>query len=239
LVCFFAFRLWHQFLAKVQNTSRTKLVIKATFVTKLLFNHFEKQTMFFWPNRSFVLACFALSSLAFQPAHAIEVSGVNYNETIDVAGEKLQLNGVGIRYKAVFKVYTMGLYTNKKASTPEEVWAMPGNKRFTLTMLREIDAAELGRLFTRGIQENNTQADTTRSLPDVMRMGVLFGEHKTLKPGEVLEVNLVRGAGVQISIKGKPVGEPFKDPAFFKLMLNIWLGKNPADWKLKDALLGK
>jgi Chalcone isomerase-like len=194
--------------------------------------------MLFLSKNWFISTCFVVASVAFQSAHAIEVSGVNYNETIDVAGEKLQLNGVGIRYKAVFKVYTMGLYTNKKASTPEEVWAMPGNKRFTLTMLREIDASELGRLFTRGIQENNPQADTSRSLPDILRMGVLFGEHKTLKPGEVLEVNLVKGTGIQISIKGKPVGEPFKDPAFFKLMLNIWLGKNPADWKLKEALLG-
>jgi Chalcone isomerase-like len=186
----------------------------------------------------FLPACVAIASLTFQPAQAIEVSGVQYAETLDVGGEKLQLNGVGIRYKAIFKVYTMGLYTQKKTSTPEELWAMPGNKRFTLTMLREIDAAELGRLFTRGIEDNNTRADTVRSLGDISRMGLLFGEHKTLKPGEVLEVNLIKGVGLQISIKGKPVGEPFKDPAFFKLMLNIWLGKNPADWKLKDALLG-
>lgn len=183
-------------------------------------------------------ACFVIFSLAYQPAQAIEVSGVKYDDSIDVAGEKLQLNGVGIRYKAIFKVYTMGLYTSKKANTPDEVWAMPGNKRFTLTMVREIDAAELGRLFTRGIEDNNSRADTTRSLSDILRMGQLFGEHKSLKPGDVLEVNLVKGSGVQISIKGKSTGEPFKDPAFFKVMLNIWLGKSPADWKLKDAMLG-
>jgi hypothetical protein len=30
-----------------------------------------------------------------------------------------------------------------------------------------------------------------------------------------------------------------KEPAFFNALLRIWLGPAPADWKLKDALLGK
>jgi hypothetical protein len=40
-------------------------------------------------------------------------------------------------------------------------------------------------------------------------------------------------------LKGVQQGEPFKEPEFFAAMLRIWLGPNPADWKLKDALLGK
>lgn len=184
-------------------------------------------------------AIFALSVLAALPsAQALEVSGVKHDETVEVAGEKLQLNGAGIRYKAVFKVYTMGLYASKKVGSPEELWALPGNKRFTLTMLREIDAGELGRLFTRGIEDNNSRADNTRSLSDILRMSQLFSEYKSLKPGDTLVVDLVKGAGVQIYIKGKPAGEAFKDPAFFKLVMNIWLGKSPADWKLKEAILG-
>jgi Chalcone isomerase-like len=185
-----------------------------------------------------LLAFFVLNCLALQTAHALEVSGVKYDEALEVAGEKLQLNGAGIRYKAIFKVYTAGLYTSKKAGTPEEVWAQPGNKRFTITMLREIDASELGRLFTRGIEDNNSRTDATRSLADILRMSQLFSEYKSLKPGDIIVVDFIKGTGIQITIKGKPAGEPFKDPGFFKLMLNIWLGKSPADWKLKDAMLG-
>ena len=40
-------------------------------------------------------------------------------------------------------------------------------------------------------------------------------------------------------VKGVPQGEPFKEPEFFNALLRIWLGPTPADWKLKDALLGK
>ena len=42
-----------------------------------------------------------------------------------------------------------------------------------------------------------------------------------------------------ITVKGVQQGEPFKEPEFFNALLRIWLGPNPADWKLKDALLGK
>ena len=47
------------------------------------------------------------------------------------------------------------------------------------------------------------------------------------------------GTGTQVTVKGVPQGEPFKEPEFFNALLGIWLGSQPADWKLKDALLGK
>lgn len=42
-----------------------------------------------------------------------------------------------------------------------------------------------------------------------------------------------------LTVKGVSQGEPFKEPEFFNAMLRIWLGRQPADFKLKDALLGK
>ena len=42
-----------------------------------------------------------------------------------------------------------------------------------------------------------------------------------------------------LTIKGKVEGEPFKEQEFFQALLRIWLGPKPADWQLKDALLGK
>ena len=50
------------------------------------------------------LAC-GLTSL---PARAVEVAGVNYPPEVDLQGTRLALNGAGIRYKAIFKVYAAG-----------------------------------------------------------------------------------------------------------------------------------
>jgi hypothetical protein len=67
----------------------------------------------------------------------------------------------------------------------------------------------------------------------------VFFDHKKLVAGDVFMIEWIPGAGTVITIKGQPQGEPFKEPEFYNAMMRIWLGPNPADWKLKDALLGK
>jgi len=52
-------------------------------------------------------------------------------------------------------------------------------------------------------------------------------------------IDWVPGTGTIISVRGVQQGEPFKEPEFYTALMRIWLGPNPADWKLKDALLGK
>lgn len=41
---------------------------------------------------------------------------VKMEDTIEFRGAKLELNGAGVRYKAVFKVHAAGLYLTKKAA---------------------------------------------------------------------------------------------------------------------------
>ena len=65
------------------------------------------------------------------------------------------------------------------------------------------------------------------------------GATNTANGGQVTLVNNTIGTGTLITVKGKPQGEPFKEPEFFNALMGIWLGNAPADWKLKDALLGK
>ena len=72
-----------------------------------------------------------------------------------------------------------------------------------------------------------------------MRMSQVFSDHKKLKAGESFQVDWVPGTGAVLTIKGQAVGEPFREPEFFQTLMRIWLGAKPADWKLKDALLGK
>jgi Chalcone isomerase-like len=181
----------------------------------------------------------ALCAASIGMVHAVDVGGVKVEETMDVRGNKLVLNGAGIRYKAVFKVYVASLHMAKKVSTPEEALGQPGAKRITVTMLRDIDATELGKLFSRGVEDNMPKAEFSKIVPGLLRMSQMFSEYKNLKTGDVFTIEWLPGTGTIISIKGKPYGEPFKEPEFFNALMRIWLGPNPADWKLKDALLGK
>ncbi len=172
-------------------------------------------------------------------AAAVDVGGIKMEDTAELRGAKLELNGAGVRYKAVFKVYAAGLYLTKKAGTPEEVMAAPGPKRMSITMLREIDSAELGKLFTRGVEDNSPRSEMSKLIPGLLRMGQIFSDQKKLLTGENFVIEWIPGTGTVITVKGKVQGEPFKEPEFFNALMRIWLGPNPADWKLKEALLGK
>jgi hypothetical protein len=169
----------------------------------------------------------------------VNVSGVKFEEAIDVHGNKVQLNGAGVRYKAVFKVYAAGLYLPKKAGSTEEVLVMPGAKRISMTTLREVDSSELGRLFLRGMEDNMERARFIKLIPAVARMSQIFSDHKRLNAGDNLTLDWVPGKGTVITVKGVEQGAPFKEPEFFDALLRIWLGPVPADWKLKEALLGR
>lgn len=183
------------------------------------------------------LAWLLLSLAAW--AAPVEISGIKLDDPVDVRGTPLQLNGAGVRYKAVFKVYVAALYLGKKAATPEEVYAATGPKRISVTLLREIDSNELGKAFTKGFEENTPKGDVVKLIPGLVRMGQIFADQKKLLPGENFTIDWIPGTGAIISVKGKPQGEPFKEVEFFNALTRIWVGPQPADWKLKDALLGK
>jgi len=189
-------------------------------------------------KRALALTTLALASLAASAAQ-VDVAGIKLDDALDLKGSKLQLNGAGVRYKAVFKVYTAGLYLGAKASTPEEVLAAPGAKRMAITMLRDIDANELGKLFTRGVEDNSPKSEMLQLIPGLVRMGQMFADQKQLKAGDTFTVDWLPGTGTVISVKGVAQADPIKEQAFFNALMRIWLGPNPADWKLKDALLGK
>ena len=179
----------------------------------------------------------ALCGSAF--AAQVEVAGVKLDDQMDLRGAPLVLNGAGIRYKTIIKVYTAGLYLGKKASTTEEVLAVPGPKRVAITMLRDIDANELGKLFVKGVEDNSPKSEMVNLIPGLLRMGQMFADQKQLKAGDTFTIDWLPGTGTLITVRGVPQPDPVKEVAFFNALMRIWLGPNPADWKLKDALLGK
>jgi len=192
---------------------------------------------------SFIKLCVStLAALAMAcgaAAATIDVGGAKIEDTVDLQGSKLQLNGAGVRYRAVFKVYAAGLYVGKKVGTPEEMFAAPGPKRISITLLRDIDSNELGKAFTKGFEENSPKNEMSKLIPGLIKMGQIFSDQKKMVTGEHFTIDWIPGSGTIITVKGKQQGEPFKEPEFYAALMRIWLGPNPADFRLKDALLGK
>jgi hypothetical protein len=156
-----------------------------------------------------------------------------------LGGNVLQLNGAGIRYKFVIKVYTAGLYLGGKVGTTEAALAAPGAKRMHVVMLRDIDANELGKLFTRGMEDNAPKGEFSKFIPGTLKLADIFSQQKKLKAGDNFDLDFVPNVGTTVLVNGKPTADPIKEPEFFGALLRIWLGPHPADSQLKDALLGK
>ena len=191
--------------------------------------------------RAFIVAALlAAGSLSGASAWAetVEVANVKYETVADLAGQKLQLNGAGVRYKFVVKVYAAGLYLTQKASTTAEVLAAPGPKRIHIHMLRDIDGNELGKLFTKGIEANVTREEFAKSINGVLKLSEIFASRKQLNSGDSFFVDYVPGVGSTVLVNGKQLGETIKEPEFYSALLRIWLGDKPADDNLKEALLG-
>jgi hypothetical protein len=177
-------------------------------------------------------------SVATAAFAAMELAGIKVEDTATVAGTKLQLNGAGIRYKGPFKVYVGDLYTTQKVKSLDELVAAPGPKRLTMTFLREIEAGPFGKLLTRGVEDNVAKNEMSKLVAGMIRMGDIFTVNKVLNPGEVITIDWIPGNGMVVTAKGKVQGVPFKEPEFYKAIMSIWFGHSPADWKLKDAMLG-
>lgn len=192
-------------------------------------------------RRSLITLALAGCALALPlaaQADTIDVSGVKYDTAAQVGGKQLVLNGAGIRYKVVIKVYTAGLYLTEKISDPDAVLANPGAKRLHIVALRDIDGNDLGKLFTKGMEANAPREEFVKSINGVLKIAEHFAAKKELSKGESFSVDYIPGVGSQVLINGKLAGDPIKEPEFFTALMRIWLGKSPADDSLKEAMLG-
>jgi hypothetical protein len=151
---------------------------------------------------------------------------------------KMLLNGAGTRYRAIFKVYDMALYTTKKVGTPEELLALPGPKRLSFVALRDLPGTDLGRLFLKGLSENSSKDLVNKHAVSSTRLIEIFSGKSKLVSGDTFAMEFIPGKGTQFFITGKPQGDPVGDAEFFGMILKIWVGPSPADALLKDALFG-
>jgi hypothetical protein len=162
-----------------------------------------------------------------------------FEPTQVVQGTTLKLNGAGTRYKVVFKLYDLALYTQSKVSTPEELLALPGPKRLNFVALRDLPGTDLGLVFIKGLSANSPAELVRKHTVSSNRLVEIFSGRSKLTAGDTFAMEYVPGKGTTFYIQGQPQGAPVGDAEYFGMVLKIWVGSSPADFKLKDALLGQ
>ena len=158
--------------------------------------------------------------------------------TDKVNGVELKLNGEGIRYKAIFKVYEMGLYLPQSVQTADQLLSLPGPKKITFKALRDLPGTDLGVAFMKGLSANNPKPLVAKHLTSTNRLIEVFSGKAKLLEGDAFAMEFTPGKGTQFYITGEPQGAPIGEEEFFRMVLRIWVGPSPADFQLKDQLLG-
>ena len=183
---------------------------------------------------------FILTTLFFVltlSANALEVKGVKVDETAQVGGNALVLNGAGIRTKMVFKVYVAALYLTQKQTDANAVISDTGNKRVSMHFLRELSAEALLKGMNEGFSDNNNAAEMTAIEPQMKLFRDMMTSAKEVKKGDMIVLDFT-SAGTQVNINGKSLGQ-VEGATFNQALLRVWLGGNPVDVSLKKAMLGQ
>jgi hypothetical protein len=175
----------------------------------------------------------------FVAASAAEVAGVKLEDRERVSNADLVLNGAGLRKRAFFQVYAMGLYLPDRKTAAADAIGAAGPKRVAIHMLRDVGADQFADALSDGMKDNHGEAEMKALEPRVKQLAGIMADMKEAKKGMRITLDWVPGAGTVVTVEGKPAGTPIPGEDFYRALLRIWLGDNPVQADLKKALLGE
>ena len=180
----------------------------------------------------------ALSVLlaASGPATAASCEDVTFPDSVQVGGQSLVLNGLGLREATMFNVsvYVAALYNGGQTMDGGAVINDAGPRRLVLHFVRDVDGGDIAEAFEDGFEANNDGA-TMDAIGD--RVGQLNGWMEDMAEGEVMTFDAVPGEGLSVTVRGADKGLVEGDD-FIPAFLAIWFGDEPPNDGLKDGLLG-
>jgi hypothetical protein len=171
-------------------------------------------------------------------AQPVELEGVKLEPTAQVGGTTLQLNGAGVRTRAIFRVYVAGLYVPQKASSAQALLAQKGPRRMVISMLRNVDADSFSGALNDGLRANLNESQLAAFKAQIDALNANLKAVGETKKGDVIHFEFTPEAGTRVLVNGQPRGSAIPGDEFFAAVLRIWLGDKPVDSSLKKGLVG-
>ena len=171
--------------------------------------------------------------LAF-PAAGAEVAGVKLPDE----DQKLVLNGAGLRKRAFFNVYVIGLYLPEKKTAAAEAIAASGPKRVVIHMMRDVEAAQFTDALLEGLIANLPEQEMKSATNPMQKLSEMMATVKVARSGMRFTLEWVPNKGTVFSMNDKALGPPIEGADFYRALMRIWLGERPVQADLKKALLG-
>ncbi|WP_163930537.1 chalcone isomerase family protein [Paraferrimonas sp. SM1919] len=169
-------------------------------------------------------------------SHAITVSDVELKDNITIENQSLALNGAGIREKLWIDLYVGSLYTAQKTDSAQAVIAGQQLSAIRLNIVSGMITSEkMSNAVIEGF-ENAMAGDYSSINTQVEQFLGLFSEE--IVEGDQFTFISKPGVGITSLKNGKELatieGEDFR-----QAVLKIWLGDEPAQESLKEAMLGQ
>ncbi len=183
------------------------------------------------------LALWAAATLS--QANAATLEGLRFDDAVKVANRELQLNGLGVRAVFIFKAYVAGLYLGNKTSVAQEALRQPGPKRIQMRMLMEIGAPDIKKALVDGMQKNVSEAQWAAMQDRVAQFTRTIESIGVAKPGDTINLDYVPERGLMLAVNDVAKGGAISGPDFYNSLLEIFVGDNPVDTRLKKGMLGQ
>ena len=183
-------------------------------------------------RRTTIALALAAALLAAPPARARTVQGVTFPDAATVGGSPVTLNGMGVRVAYIFiKVYVGGLYLATPTHDAQAAIGSDEPKRVLLQFLRDVTHEEMVDAMRDGFAHTASPA----LQPQVEQFAGFFTQ--PLVTGSQASFDYHPGTGTTVTIGGQVKGT-LPGAEFMRALWGIWLGDEPADAKLKAAMLG-
>jgi hypothetical protein len=185
--------------------------------------------------RNAVLIIMIISlAIPASPLLAGELKGVKMEDSIEVDGQQLVLNGMALRKKFIFKVYVAGLYLPKKESDAKKILAADTPRRGVMHFVRDVGAGKINGGWMDGLEDNTPNASAELK----KQFKTLCDYMEDIKDGERIAFTYTPGKGTNVEVKGKSKGV-IEGKAFSDALFACWIGPDPGPGEsFKEDLLG-
>lgn len=172
--------------------------------------------------------------ISISPATAKSVAGIKMPDTIKLADETLQLNGMGLREKYWIDIYVAGLYLPQKMSNAQEIITMNASKRIAIEFIySSVPKEKMIEVLEENIR-NNPQF-STETVSSIRRCGSWMQDFTT---GDQVSFDYMPTTQTTtIYINGTSKGA-IQGKEFMEAIFAMYVGKYPATEALKQGLLG-
>lgn len=185
--------------------------------------------------KNYFLALITVCSFTFTQAQTV-VGDATLPNTITMRGTDLVLNGAGMREKVVFDLYAGGLYLIKKSSDGSAVVNADETMALKLHIVSGLVSSKKMISAVDDGFDASMNGDTTSLDTEITKFKSFFSD-KIVKTN-VFDIAYIKGKGTVVYKNEKEIGS-IEGLEFKKALFGIWLGSDPADDDLKEAMLGK